>query len=92
MVFRCPNIQAHCNEAVIYLNFGTSKNNEFFIWNKWKIYYFLVSQYLRTLRYVSFDMENVIQSNSETFQYGNFLSIFRLRSPNLMHLKKPMPS
>ena len=40
MIFRCPNIQAHCNEAVIYLNFGTPKNNEFSIWNKWKIYYF----------------------------------------------------
>ena len=40
MFFRCPNIQAHCNEAVIYLNFGTPKNNEFSIWNKWKIYYF----------------------------------------------------
>ena len=40
MVFRCPNIQAHCNEAVIYLNFGTPKNNEFSIWNKWNIYYF----------------------------------------------------
>ena len=25
---------------LIYLNFGTSKNNEFSIWNKWKIYYF----------------------------------------------------
>ena len=40
MFFRCPNIQAHYNEAVIYLNFGTPKNNEFSIWNKWKIYYF----------------------------------------------------
>ena len=40
MVFRCPNIQVHYNEAVIYLNFGTPKNNEFSIWNKWKIYYF----------------------------------------------------
>ena len=39
MVFRCPNIQAHYNEAVIYLNFGTPKNIEFSIWNKWKIYY-----------------------------------------------------
>ena len=29
MIFRCPNIQAHYNEAVIYLNFGTPKNNEF---------------------------------------------------------------
>ena len=38
--FRCSSIQAHCNEAVIYLNFGTSKNYEFSIWNKWKIYYF----------------------------------------------------
>ena len=38
--FRCPSIQAHCNEAGIYLNFGTPKNNEFSIWNKWKIYYF----------------------------------------------------
>ena len=27
-------------EAVIYLNFGTPKNDEFSIWNKWKIYYF----------------------------------------------------
>ena len=26
-VFRCPSIQAHYNEAVIYLNFGTPKNN-----------------------------------------------------------------
>ena len=25
MFFRCPSIQAHCNEAVIYLNFGTPK-------------------------------------------------------------------
>ena len=40
MFFRCPSIQAHYNEAVIYLNFGTPKNNEFSIWNKWKIYYF----------------------------------------------------
>ena len=40
MFFRCPSIQAHCNEAGIYLNFGTPKNNEFSIWNKWKIYYF----------------------------------------------------
>ena len=40
MFFKCPNIQAHYNEAVIYLKFGTPKNNEFSIWNKWKIYYF----------------------------------------------------
>ena len=29
MVFRCPNIQAHYHEAVIYLIFGTPKNIEF---------------------------------------------------------------
>ena len=40
MIFRCSTIQAHYNEAVIYLNFGTPKNDEFSIWNKWKIYYF----------------------------------------------------
>ena len=40
MFFRGPNIQADCNEAVLCLNFGTPKNNEFSIWNKWKIYYF----------------------------------------------------
>ena len=39
IVFRCPNIQAHCNEAVLCLNFGTPENNEFSIWDKWKIYY-----------------------------------------------------
>ena len=39
MVFRCPNIQAHCNEAVLCLNFGTPENNEFSIWDKWKIHY-----------------------------------------------------
>ena len=38
MFFRCPSILAHCNEAGVYLNFGTPKNNEFSIWNKWKIY------------------------------------------------------
>ena len=40
MIFRCSKIQALYNEAVIYLNFGTPKNDEFSIWNKWKIYYF----------------------------------------------------
>ena len=40
MVFRCPNIQAHYNEAVLCLSFGTPENNEFSIWDKWKIYYF----------------------------------------------------
>ena len=49
MGLRFPNIQAHFNEAVDYLTFGTPKNNEFSIWNKWKIYYFKVSQYLGTL-------------------------------------------
>ena len=39
MVFRCSNIQAHCNEAVLCLNFWMPENNEFSIWNKWKIYY-----------------------------------------------------
>ena len=34
VAFRCPNIQAHYHEAVIYLIFGTPKNNEFSIWNK----------------------------------------------------------
>ena len=38
--FRGPNIQAHYNEAVLCLNFGTTENNEFSIWDKWKIYYF----------------------------------------------------
>ena len=27
MFFRGPNIQAHCNEAVLCLNFGTPENN-----------------------------------------------------------------
>ena len=51
MVFRCPNIQAHCNEAVLCLNFWTPEYMyyEFSIWDKWKIYYFQVSQYLSTL-------------------------------------------
>ena len=40
IVFMCPNIQAHYNEAIVYLNFGTPKNNEISIWSKWKIYYF----------------------------------------------------
>ena len=33
MVFRCPNIQAHFNEAVLCLKFGAPENNEFSIWN-----------------------------------------------------------
>ena len=54
MVFMCSNIHAHYNEAVLCLNFGTPENNEFSIWNKWKIYYFWVSQYLSTLGWSSF--------------------------------------
>ena len=38
MIFRCPNIQTDCIEAVLCLKFGTHENNEFSIWNKWKIY------------------------------------------------------
>ena len=52
MIFRCPNIQTDYNEAVLCLNFGTPENNEFSIWDKWKIYYFKVSQYLSTLGYM----------------------------------------
>ena len=51
MFFRGSNSQAHCNEAILCPNFGTPENNEFSIWNKWKIYYFEVSQYLSTLGY-----------------------------------------
>ena len=41
MIFRCPNIQTDNNdEAVLCLNFGTPENNEFSIWDKWKIHYF----------------------------------------------------
>ena len=40
MIFRCPDIQTDYNEAVLCLNFGTPENNEFSIWDKWKIYYF----------------------------------------------------
>ena len=29
MVFTCPNIHAHYNEAVLCLNSGTPENNEF---------------------------------------------------------------
>ena len=48
MVFRCTNIQSHYKEAVLCLNFGTpEKKNEFSIWDKWKIYYFLGVQILK---------------------------------------------
>ena len=50
MFFRCPSIQAHCNEAVIYLNFGTPKNNEFSIWNKWENLLFLGVPILKHIR------------------------------------------
>ena len=40
MVLRCPNIQTDYNEAVLSLDFGTPENNEFSIWDKWKVYYF----------------------------------------------------
>ena len=40
MIFRYPNIQTDYNEAVLCLNFGTPENNEFSVWDKWKMYYF----------------------------------------------------
>ena len=33
IVITCPIIQAHHNEVVLCLNFGTPENNEFSIWN-----------------------------------------------------------
>ena len=50
MFFRCPSIQAHCNEAVIYLNLGTPKNNEFSIWNKMENLLFLGVPILKHIR------------------------------------------
>ena len=57
MIFRCPSIQAHYNEAVIYyneaviyLNFGTPKNNEFSIWNKMENLLFLGVPILKHIR------------------------------------------
>ena len=50
MIFSCPNTQAHYNEAVLCLNFGTPENNEFSIWNKWNIYYFLGVPILKHIR------------------------------------------
>ena len=40
MVITRPGVQANHNEAVLGLNFVTPENNEFSIWNKWKIYCF----------------------------------------------------
>ena len=56
-----PNTQAHYNEAVNLLNFGTPKNNEFSIWDKWKIYY---SRLVGWLFWVKRPFETVFQSIS----------------------------
>ena len=64
MDFRYPSIQAHYNQAVIYLNFGTPKKNKFSVWNKWRIYYFQVSQYLSTLGYLPQDFFSVGEKNN----------------------------
>ena len=40
MVFTYLNIQVYYNVALLCLSFGTPENNEFSIWDKWKIYYF----------------------------------------------------
>ena len=50
MIFRCPNIQTDYNEAVLCLNSGRPENNEFSIWDKWKIYYFLGVPILKHIR------------------------------------------
>ena len=55
MIFTCSNIQAHYDEAVICLNFGTPENNEFSIWDELKIHYFSVSQYLSILGYTQLE-------------------------------------
>ena len=52
MVFRCSNIQEHYNEAVIYLNFGTPKNNEFFHLEQMENLLFLGVPILKHIRVV----------------------------------------
>ena len=74
MVFRCHNIQAHYNEAVLCINFGTPENNEFSIWNKWKIYYFWVSKYLSTLGYLLLLLASGKTKNKEINQIFSYIS------------------
>ena len=50
MIFRCPNIQAHYNEAVLCLDFGTPENNEFSILGQMENLLFLGVPVLKHIR------------------------------------------
>ena len=61
MVFRCPNIQAHFNEAVIYLNFGTPKTINFPFVSNGKLMVLGVptfKRHLKPLIFILSQMEN----------------------------------
>ena len=83
MVITCPSIQAHHNEVVLCLNFGTPENNEFSIWNKWKIYCFWVSQYLSTLGYLLAKREGSDQMAPLFFVSALFTDVKIKSSKNL---------
>ena len=57
MFFRCLSIQAHCNEAGIYLNFGTPKNNEFSILEQMENLLFLGVPILKHIRVNFFSLK-----------------------------------
>ena len=87
MVFRCPNTQAHCNEAVLYLNFGTPENNEFSIWDKWKNLLSLGVPILKHIRVILAHyikgqeyLQKCVRVNGTQFRRYNFV-IFIFASP-----------
>ena len=63
-------MQAHYNEAVPCLNFGTPENDKFSIWDKWKNYYFSVFQFLSTLGYVMRLFRGHLFTTSQSLSLG----------------------
>ena len=70
MVFRCPNVQAHYNEAVLCLNFGTPENNEFFHLGQMENLLFLGVPILKHIR-VALPVHSYRQANKDWVSLTN---------------------
>ena len=75
MFFRGLNIQAHCNEAVLCLNFGTPENNEFSIWdtvnNEYEINWIIKQSFCSTVYVILHDLSNILQCYHSSDNYWN---------------------
>ena len=91
MIFRCFNIQSHYNKAVIYLNFGTPKSDEFFHLEQMENLLFLGVPILKHIRVFSFSLPLEVFIFTLSFQESFIFTVLCLCNENNLSLSVATP-